>query len=536
MKKLVCLFISLILAFIVFGCVKTPESIKINTSESEVSSGLNSGESQTQSEFTSDITSSGDASANGSIVPGSSQNSINTPSGSNSKTGSSNTQTTSRSTNSTSNSSSSSNKYNVPSSLARNPLGTGLPSVYLTTANGWPITSRTDYISGECWIVGGTTSYSTLESGGGIQVRGRGNSSWEVYNKKSYRVKFDKKMEVLNIGAARDWTLIASHSDKTLMRNFLAFSMAGSLSNLKFSPKAQFVDLFLNGEYMGLYTVGDQVEIGKDRVNISEASGTDRGYLLEVDNRVYTEYQHTYFEGIDYFRSIFGHAYVFQGPSRTDITQAQREFISDYVWKLENLIKAGSSNYKNYLNEDSFIDWLIMEELTKNVDSAFGMSVFMYKDKGGKINMGPLWDFDLAFGNADYADMDKTYGWYIAGDHLYELPDKYTLGAEWAKNLLKQPAFANKFISRWNTLKLNQLSKSKIFGYIDSSANVIRSSWSKNMNKWKIMGHYVWPNPPGMVSALTFDEQVNYLKSWIDLRWNWLDENINAKSWAKENI
>ena len=154
---------------------------------------------------------------------------------------------------------------------------TDVPTVYIETENSQNITSKEDYLKCTFTMVDGTDTLR-LEN---TQIRGRGNSSWWNSDKKPYRVKFDKKQRLLgeDFANAKNWTLLANHGDKTMIRNALTYQL-GRFIGMKFCPAAKFVDLYLNGKYRGTYQISDQVQVHKKRVEVDE----DNGWLLEVVN------------------------------------------------------------------------------------------------------------------------------------------------------------------------------------------------------------------------------------------------------------
>ena len=164
----------------------------------------------------------------------------------------------------------------------------------------------------------------------------------------------------------------------------------------------------------------------------------------------------------------------------------------------------GTGGYAEYIDVDSFVDWYLISEITKNVDSMFFSSMFLNVMPGEKIKMGPLWDFDLSFGNVDYADSRYAEGWWV----------KYH---PWYEHLFQDPDFVGKVKVRFAYFKDNQ---QFILDKIDAYAEQLQWAQQENNDKWQTLGMYVWPNP---VVFDTYQEEVDHMKSWYIDRMDWLE-------------
>lgn len=232
-------------------------------------------------------------------------------------------------------------------------------------------------------------------------IHGRGHSTW-LWSKKPYRIKLSEKQSLMGLPSNKDWILLANYSDKSLIRNIVAYDMGRELNTFVWTPTQYSVDLFVNDEYMGVYAFGEQREIAKQKINLYESpTDPDRGYLIEVGGAD----DKTLVDEIDFFTTDSGCARrcTFVDPKPENMTDEQRKFIIDYVNAADSAI-VNLENYEEYIDVDSFVDWIIMQELTCNLDSCFRRSCYFTKDRGGKLKMGPIWDFDLAFGNFSLDD------------------------------------------------------------------------------------------------------------------------------------
>ncbi len=348
-------------------------------------------------------------------------------------------------------------------------------------------------------------------------IRGRGNSTWK-WAKKPYKIKLDEKAEVLGLPANRDWILLSNYADKSLMRCSVAYDMGRVMDNLDWTPTQYPVDLFINGQYQGVYSIGEHMEIAKDRVNVTKQSDDSEecGYLLEVggvDSDVTTK-------GVHYFnvKSKMLMFIAFEYPTPEDITDAQKKEITEWFNNADSAIVSGG-DIGEYIDIDSFCDWVIMQELTNNTDSAFRRSCFFTKDVGGKIKMGPIWDFDLAFGNL-VVDNPYYNSWTIIGS---DADDAY-VSTSWGNYLMANQQFRTRLRERWFEVRDELLATA--MESIDRYAEVIYPSQVENFKVWQI-----WDEKPGYSSwanfnANTYELQVQYLKDFLNKRAAWIDDNI----------
>lgn len=338
------------------------------------------------------------------------------------------------------------------------------------------------------------------------EIKGRGNSTWDM-PKKPYRLKLKNKAEVLGMPSDKHWVLLANYADKTLMRNELAFEISRRMG-FAYTPRMQFVDLYLNNIYDGNYMLGEHVRVGKDRVNINELKPNDSNisgdYFLEIDQR---RGEPNWFES-ERARIVF----CIKSPE--DITASQMEYIKQHVQKVENILYSENSNMASelakYVDLKIFIDYYLLNELANNVDGNLRLSTFIYKKKNdNKLYFGPVWDYDISFGNANYEDADKKTGWIVREK------------SEWYKRFFANAELNKMVKNRWNELRINKLKDLNTF--IDEKAAILDKSQTKNFKRWDILNQYVWPNPQ---IAGSYGGEVAYLKNWLDIRVNWIDSQF----------
>ena len=377
---------------------------------------------------------------------------------------------------------------------------TGLPIINLLTDGSVQIDSKEDYVEGDVSL-DGRRDFESL-SDLSMKIRGRGNSTWFIHPKKPFQMKLSEKSAFLGMPEDKKWLFLAEYSDKTMLRNTMAFEL-GYMSNLDWTPAGEFAEVYLNGEYNGTYNITQKVEASSNRVALG-----DTGYLLELDQLDRIDPDDVYFESTVTEKFII------------NIKEPELNYGSEEFRYIENLIaefegalfganyQDENAGYKKYINLKSFIDWYLISEITKNVDSRWYSSIYLNVMPGEKIKMGPLWDFDLAFGNTDYADTQYYEGWWVRFNPWYE-------------RLFQDPAFTQMVKDRFIYFKDNE---DLIIQKIDEYAEKLKWAQAENNNKWQTIGTYVWPNP---VIYDTYQEEVDHLKNWYLARMEWLEEAFN---------
>lgn len=412
---------------------------------------------------------------------------------------------------------------------------THLPIVYLNT-NGQTIPDdpKINATMEIAWHENGTdnsTSDPRNHFKGKIQIEVRGSSS-QMSPKKSYGFELkdadgaDMDFPLLGMPTEEDWILYAPYSDKSLMRNVLTFTLADKMSD-NYAPRCRFAELFLNNEYQGVYVLMEKIKRGPDRVDINklkadELSGADLtgGYIIKIDKQTGDggDGWWSQFTNSNYSRTFYQYDY----PESDDIQPEQKNYIQQYVNDFEtaisNLWRDNNKGYQNYMNVETFYDYVIVNELSKNVDG-YRLSAFMNKDKDGKLNAGPFWDYNLAFGNAYYYDGWTTYGLFVFQD----IGDDYWQVPFWWKKLMSDATFTNPMRCRWDGLREDILSEENILGVIDSITTLLGSSIDRNFSRWPILSQYVWPN---YYIGNTYQNEIYWLKDWISTRLGRVDNEL----------
>lgn len=367
---------------------------------------------------------------------------------------------------------------------------TGLPVVFIST-NRVPISDKVNWIDATVSIDGAGKFESVMLEN--VSIRGRGNSTW-TSPKKPYAIKLNKKTELLGMPKHKRWVLLANYYDKTAMRNKVGFDLGKQYTDLEYTPRMEYVELFLNDVYLGLYQLGEQIKINENRVNI-----TNDGYLLEVDGKAAAE--------DIVFKSPLNLTFNIKDPD-VEVGGERYNYIKDYIINVENILYSDGfldkeSGYKKYVDINSFADWYLINEISRNNDAAFFTSCYMNLKPGGKLKMGPLWDFDLAFGNVNYNGNENPLGFYMTG-------------SLWIKRMFEDPEFVNLVKEKYEKIVANE---NDIMQNINTTANYLHWSVIENNAKWNTLYHETWPNYAIWGS---YNNEVQYMKNWLNKRMLWL--------------
>lgn len=372
---------------------------------------------------------------------------------------------------------------------------TGLPVMRINTVGGVPITSKDYYVNAHM-----TLTEDVLTRGPGdvveadLQIKGRGNSTW-VQAKKPYRLKFNEKIALLGEHKDKSWILLANYTDKSMVRNHLAFAL-GKMSNLDWTPSSHFVELYLNGQYNGTYLLCEKIKISNHRVAVG-----DDGFILEVDEKAPLDEEARYFTlgTISYPVSI--------KEPEGEFGDANYFYAASFMGDVENALFTGSGNlWEDYMDLDSFVDWYIIHEISKNEDSMFHLSCYMNFTRGGKLKMGPIWDFDIAFGNVK-EDSNTTA----------MLPQGLMLDwSQWYSRLMDNPVFVKRLKERYDYFYSH---KNEIMSFINQDAHYLRYAAQENNNKWGTFYHYTYKQYDIWGS---YQNEIQSLKDWVDRRMEWM--------------
>ena len=404
------------------------------------------------------------------------------------------------------------------------PTFTGLPVVSINTIGAIDVTvSKETYRPGTISFI--STGADSLYQDS-MNVKGRGNASW-LFDKKPYKVKLAHKHKVLGMPAkAKDWTLINNYGDKTLMRNLVAFEVSRRFG-MKYTPAAQPVDVFFNGEFKGNFQLCDQIEVNKNRVEIAEMDTScttlpnlSGGYLIEIDD--YANQSTNYFYSTYYRTPITIHH-----PSDDEILRVQKNFLMSRYGSLEQVLRSDTYTsklygYRSKMDVNSFLDYFLINEVCGNMDTFWSMYMSLDRDSD-KFYTGPVWDFDIAFNN-DYRtfplDNKTEFTCRIGGDNAPGTLDFFN-------RLMSDPAFVSDMKHRWSIARYcDRINAESLVSLVDSLAGVLQQSQALNFKRWPILNSKVHMNPR---AAGSYVGEVTYLRDFIKMRVPWMDKKVGIE-------
>ena len=390
------------------------------------------------------------------------------------------------------------------------------------------------------------TKDSMILYDGNIGIEYRGSSS-QLFDKKSYGFEtWDEKNEdmdypLLGFPEEEDWIFYGPYSDKTLIRNKLIYDLSNQIG--RYASRTKFCELTINNQYMGVYVFMEKLKRDKNRIAIKKLENDDLdsinisgGYIIKIDKsdnengeEVYNDFNafiSNYKPNYATYQSIW---FNYEYPKPKDIHNEQKQYINSYFDNFEKALsginfKDSLSGYRKYIDVGSFIDFFILNELSNNLDG-YRLSTYLHKNRNEKLKIGPIWDFNLSFGNGNYCNGDKYDTWTYKFNE--SCSDDFWLIPFWWEKLLEDPYFVNKLKERWNELRKKELSDENIFQMIQNYISILKNESGaiyRNYSKWNVIGKYLWPNN---YVGNSYESEIDYLIKWIAKRNNWLDKSIN---------
>ena len=376
---------------------------------------------------------------------------------------------------------------------------------------------------------------------GPVGIETRGQSSQYFYPKKQYGFEtrstedfeLDIDVSLLGLPEEEDWILQAPYGDKSLMRNVLTYSLSEDMG--RYASRTSFVTVNLNDQNDGVYVLMEKLKRDINRININKLRETENqgsaltgGYILKIDKG-------TDITPVTAFASRYTSSedsrihFLYDTPEAETITPAQKQYIQNYIHDFEAALQSEDFGdeqlgYKAYIDVASFVDFFILTELSNNVDG-YRLSTWLTKDRDQKLKMGPVWDFNLAYGNANYCAGEQYDVWaYRLSERC---PGDFYPVPFWWMRLMEDPSFKQAVRERYTALRSGVLSDGAISSKIESYRELLDSSNNAgyNFTHWPILGEWVWPN---FFVGQTYNEEVDYLKDWVLNRAAWLDQQIGS--------
>jgi len=437
--------------------------------------------------------------------------------------------------------------------VAQGQLTSNLPIVVITTPNGAAIPDEPKITADMKIIHKGNGQINSINDPGniysgkvGIEIRGRYSASLPQ-KPFGFETRDDAgnnlNVPILGMPEENDWVLTANYNDKTFLRNFLAFELFRKMGY--YAPRTVYCEVVLNGEYQGIYLLGEKIKQDKNRINIAKLkpeanSGDDLtgGYIFTND----------YYNETDSWLSKYGPLnrpdgdvhFVYYDPEPDELTSIQKAYLQDYIDSFEDVLyssdfKDRSTGYRGYLDVNSFVDYFILGELSRNVD-AYKKSRFYSKDKdsnGRLIHSGPPWDYDWAWKDIteDCIHFNQTdgSGWAYRVNDCIDWP----IPPSWEVRLMQDEAFANKIYKRYFSLRQTILGEPYLHHVIDSVAALLDEAQVRHYQKWPILGINVGTGEFGEQPD-TYSGEIIKFKSWINRRLTWLDENMVGEATSND--
>ena len=393
-----------------------------------------------------------------------------------------------------------------------------------------------------------------------IGVEFRGATSQRIFPKKSFGIETwtpngeDMDTEILDFAAEEDWILQGPYSDKTLIRNALIYDIANEMG--EYAVKTRFAEVEVNGNYEGVYVFMEKIKRDANRLDLlrleqgqTHPDVISGGYILKIDKTTGDTGNpdwpgdFTYTENLG-FRSDYnpsGQAldypaygdkrgeetyFLYEYPDADFINDAQKQYIQGYISDFEEALLSDNfigdeRAYEDFIDVQSFVDFFILNELSANPD-AYRLSTFMHKDRNEKLRMGPIWDFNLAFGNDGRSAIDTWIYQYNQNN-----PGDLWLVHFWWDRLLADSKFRGAVKARWNSLKSTVLNASNLNGKIDAWIAELEQNGAidRNYQRWPVIGV---PLPFNSVVGATFEDEITFAKNWVSARIDWMDSQIQG--------
>jgi hypothetical protein len=373
----------------------------------------------------------------------------------------------------------------------------------------------------------------------GIEVRG---FSSQRFPKLQYGIELrdstgaDVSVGLLGMSSDADWVLSAGYNDKTMMRNALAYALARRSG--RYASQGRFCEVVLNGQYWGVYTLFEKLKRDKNRINVTKMATTDisgdkvtGGYIVQIDRVTMDSTEYWRSPYLPWTTEVESVAYQYVFPKAVDLAPQQRAYIQSFIGNFERTMAESTwadpvNGYQKYLDVSTAVDFFLVNELARNID-AYRLSSFLYKDrdsKGGKLKVGPVWDFDFGFGNVRSSDGAEIEGWdllVMPGILATSVGENHI--PQWWLRLGEDSTFWQAAGNRWGELRKSVFATNAVLGWIDSSAQALNEAQERNFVRWPILDSVIWENP---YVGGTYANEIGYMKQWTAARLAWMDSAL----------
>ena len=368
-----------------------------------------------------------------------------------------------------------------------------LPRLVIETEDFAQIRDRVTPLPAKLQVYGKDAPESDIME---LTIRGRGNSSFTGMPKPGYKVKFENKQGMFGMPKDKEWALIANSADKTLLKNFITYKLAGWLGD-EYTPRCTFVELYLNRQYQGIYLLTETVKVGEHRVNIPK---NDSSFLLEKGPTEYGDENLVATER----KTVFEIKYP-KNPS-----DSRTQLLKDALNLFENTLNDNESPEKisELLDLEDYLRYYWIQELSKNKDGAFRRSIFLTWQSGEPIRLGPVWDFDVAYGNWEDDSLQAPTDWYVRN-------------SGWNGLIFKRSEYWQSAIEYW---KAHHDLLETFPDSIRKYSKIIAPATQNEFKRWPVLENTEnWTYKEAYGS---YNEAVDSLNSWIIQRMEWIDAHL----------
>ena len=431
--------------------------------------------------------------------------------------------------------------YNVFSLKAQTHLPfekSNLPLVFVVSQDSivddprvYAYMSIVNNVNGFNYISDQPTDYDGLVT---IEIRGATSQS---FPKKGYAFETvdalgeNNNVSLLGMPEENDWILHGPFTDKSLLRNALVYELGDRIE--RYAVRRKFCELFVNEDYRGVYLLMERIKRDKNRVDIAKLLPTDTvgdeltgGYILKID-KFNGSFAGSWVSPYPLVGGGTSH-FQFHRPKASELHPAQLEYIESHVTAFEDALASDAfddpvEGYAPFVDMQSFVDMHLVNELTNNIDG-FRKSTYFYKEKdsdGGKIVMGPWWDFNLALGNAHYCEGGEIEGFYQVDDEAC-----FHTAPFWFGRLLEDDKYRLLLEKTWARYRSGSWSDASVCAVIDSLSSQLQKASERDHERWPRLGQYVWPN---VFIGDSYQQELVYLKSWVLARMHWMDFELTFR-------
>ena len=379
---------------------------------------------------------------------------------------------------------------------------TGLPTVWLETSNHSDVAAANQYYGGKIKVVGNTsTSMKGILNESTVKFMAVGPIAWYQsrihtslqLGKNEFDLVFSTGHSLLDSPVGKTWSLYTNKGDKTMLRNRTAFDLS-EMSALEYTPRFNHVNFMLNGRYYGTYLLGEDLEVSEGRVNVG-----DDGFLMGVGTDV---------AGVSFNTGYLENPVSILAPKASQ-SEASQAYLSRFVASAERALFASdfanaASGWQKYMDMDSFVDYYLINEIAKNANGAFKKNCMMSLARGGKLKMGPVWDFESAFNTS------SSYNGFVVKN------------STWYARLFKDPAFVAKVKERFGYFYSH---KNDIINRISANAEYLKYAIQEDNNKWNT---FTTTANSGDRAWALYQTTVLEMEKWLNARMDWLKGEFDA--------